>query len=101
MPHLPPPNGYQFSIVQRFPNCGTYPEPVHVNFNTKEELLNIPFIKSWLNHPDYKKLSISYRKSKQHVIMFETSNMWFAPIAFIKGSNFQDLNIPEFKKDQS
>jgi hypothetical protein len=86
----------RLKVIQRFPNffSGFIPESKEAVCSV-EELINIPFVKRWVDNSDFDKLRKVIRKGKQHILICDLKNnkgSW--GIAWLYGDVGQ-LNLPE------
>lgn len=88
----------KYQVRQRYPNFITgFPATV-VDFDTLDELNEVPFIKRWVSEPTFVKLSLSGT-----LLMAEKSDHTFWAVAYLKNlqgepSDLSDLGLPVWVK---
>jgi len=89
----------KFKLKQRFPNFFSGFIPKEYDFDTIEELLDIPFVKRWMEMPKFFRLTKSRMKSSQQILMCELNEgKEFWAIGWLYNS--YDLDLP-VRKDFS
>ena len=87
--HLP-------TIKQHIPNFVSGIDPVTWNFENRNELLSIDFVKRWIDE-DFHQFSVSeYYDCILLMAELEDGNKWYV-IGYITGISEDDLGLPKFK----
>ena len=84
-------------LIQRFPNFFSGMTSIKTEFDSVEELEQVPFVARWMSRDSFVRLSLSYRDKKNKskaILMVENNDGTFWAIAFLK--DVEDLKLPEW-----